>query len=166
MIALTRKTDYAVVALAELAQRAPATVSSRTLAKETGIALPVLSVVLNSLVRGDLVVSVRGSLGGYRLAKSAEAIRLVDIIEAVDGPPRLTQCCSMEVHAEAEDEPCDLEGSCRIMGPMQRVHRGLREFMSQISLSQIAFEFVPMRIELSNSARRGGAAGSMGEIVV
>jgi len=155
LLALTRKTDYALVALAELARSFPTTLSARQLAKVTGIGFPVLSGVLNLLVRSELVVSIRGAMGGYQLGRSAEAIRLVDIIKAIDGPPRLTQCCSQATHTADDSESCDLEGSCRIMGPMQRVHRCFTEFMSQIALSQIAFDLVPVQVEPS-APREGG----------
>ena len=150
MLALTRKADYALVALSELARHAPATLSARTLAEQTGIPLPVLSGVLNQLVHHELVTSVRGVQGGYRLARSANAISLVDVIEAIGGSTRLTQCCSSSPSHE-HNEPCTLEAKCRIMGPMRRVHQGLLEFMSKIVLAQIAFDLVPVRVETRKS---------------
>lgn len=148
MLALTRKADYALVALSELARHAPETMSARKLADATSIPLPVLASVLHQLVNHELVNSLRGVQGGYRLARSANAISLVDVIEAIDGPPRLTQCCSS--HADAK-EPCTLEPRCRITAPMQRVHQGLLEFMSKIVLAQIAFDMVPVRVETRKS---------------
>ena len=44
------------------------------------------------LRRGDLVKSVRGPGGGYRLARSAEEIRIADVIMAVDEPIKATRC--------------------------------------------------------------------------
>lgn len=152
MLALTRKADYALVALSELARLAPETISARKLADATSIPLPVLSGVLHQLVHHELVISVRGVQGGYRLARSANAISLVDVIEAIDGVPRLTQCCSSSPSHE-HSETCTLESKCRITGPMQRVHQGLMEFMSKIVLAQIAFDMVPMHVE----ARKSGA---------
>lgn len=146
MLALTRKADYALVALSELARHAPDTLCARKLADLTTIPLPVLSGVLNQLVHHELVISVRGVQGGYRLARSANSISLVDVIEAIDGPARLTQCCSNSASHEHSD-PCTLETRCRITGPMQRVHQGLLEFMSKIVLAQIAFDMVPVRLE-------------------
>ena len=150
LLALTRKADYALVALSELARHAPGTISARKLSEVTSIPLPVLSGVLNQLVRHDLVTSARGVQGGYRLARSANAICLVDVIEAIDGSTRLTQCCSLSPSHE-HNEPCTLEAKCRITGPMQRVHQGLLEFMSKIVLAQIAFDMVPVRLETRKS---------------
>lgn len=146
LLALTRKTDYALVALSELARHAPDTVCARKLSDLTSIPLPVLSTVLNQLVHHNLVVSIRGVQGGYRLARSADSINLVDVVHAIDGVPRLTQCCSGENEHHGED-PCKLEPKCRINGPMQRVHRGLQEFMSRIVLAHIAFDMVPVNLD-------------------
>lgn len=146
MLALTRKADYALVALSELARHAPETLCARKLADLTSIPLPVLSGVLNQLVHHGLVLSLRGVQGGYRLARSADAISLVDVIHAIDGVPRLTQCCSGSLDHSGSD-PCKLEPGCRITGPMQRVHQGLQEFMSRIVLAQIAFDMVTVNVE-------------------
>jgi len=59
-----------------------------------------------------------------------------------------------------------LESNCRIMAPMQRVHRGLKEFMSRIVLSQIAFDYVPVRIESSAAVGNGGSAEATGGMMV
>jgi len=150
LLALTRKADYALVALSELARHTPETLCARKLADITDIPLPVLSGVLSQLAHHGLVASVRGVQGGYRLAKPADAINLVDIVEAVDGVPKLTQCCASFEESE-DSESCNLEHQCRITGPMQKVHRGLLEFMSKIVLAQIAFDFVPVRVESQKS---------------
>jgi len=151
LLALTRKADYALVALSELARRAPGTMCARMLADVTSIPLPVLSGVLHQLVHHELVISVRGVQGGYRLARSANSISLVDVIEAIDGSPRLTQCCSSSLVHDRNNDTCTLESKCRITGSMQRVHQGLMEFMSKIVLAQIAFDMVPVQVESRKS---------------
>jgi Rrf2 family protein len=47
-----------------------------------------LRMVLMALVRAHLVVSVKGPHGGYRLARPAEQISLLEVVEGVDGPVR------------------------------------------------------------------------------
>jgi Rrf2 family protein len=142
--------DYALVALAELARHSPGTMCARKLSEVTSIPLPVLSGVLNQLVRHELVTSVRGVQGGYRLGRSADSICLVDVVEAIEGSPRLTQCCSSS-HSHEQHDSCTLESKCRITGPMQRVHQSLLEFMSKIVLAQIAFDMVPVRLDIRKS---------------
>ena len=69
MIKITKMTDYAVVVLVALA--ATETLSSvSSLAQSTRLAEPTISKVLKALVRAEIVISVRGSNGGYSLASS------------------------------------------------------------------------------------------------
>lgn len=74
-----------MVALADLAL-APATelVSLGAISKRQDISLPYLEQLFVKLRRAGLVASVRGPGGGYKLAKSADAIRVSEILEAVD----------------------------------------------------------------------------------
>ena len=137
MLSLTRKADYAFVAMAELAQRSPERVSAREIAAAIGVSLPMLTNVLHQLHQFGLVIATKGSKGGYRLAKVPEDISLADMIDAMQGPFKLVTCCTSE---SGEGEPeCELEDFCRIKEPVRRVHRGLREYLSRVSLANLAF---------------------------
>src|SRR3954469_21248351 len=84
---VSAKADYAVRACAELAA-SPQGDPVRADDLAAGQQLPVafLERILGDLRRGDVVASVRGRSGGYRLARPAAQIPLADIIRAVDGP--------------------------------------------------------------------------------
>ena len=74
-----------MVALADLAFLPPTKLTSLTdVARRQNISLPYLEQLFVKLRRAELVVSVRGTNGGYRLARPAHEIRVVDILEAVD----------------------------------------------------------------------------------
>ena len=74
-----------MVALADLAFLPPTELTSLTdVARRQNISLPCLEQLFVKLRRAELVVSVRGTNGGYRLARPAHEIRVVDILEAVD----------------------------------------------------------------------------------
>ena len=82
---LSTKGRYAVVALADLALQAEgALVNLTEISKRQDISLAYLEQLFVKLRRADLVVSVRGPGGGYRLARPASEIRVVDILSAVD----------------------------------------------------------------------------------
>ncbi len=72
-----------MVALADLATTG-GLVSLTELSKRQDISLPYLEQLFVKLRRAELVRSVRGPGGGYELARSANAIRVVDVLEAVD----------------------------------------------------------------------------------
>ena len=74
-----------MVALADLAFLPPTELTSLTdVARRQNISLPYLEQLFVKLRRAELVISVRGTNGGYRLARPAHEIRVVDILEAVD----------------------------------------------------------------------------------
>ena len=76
---------YGLVALADLAfLEAGELASLADISRRQNISLPYLEQLFVKLRRGNLVVSVRGPNGGYRLARPAHDIRVVEILEAVD----------------------------------------------------------------------------------
>jgi Rrf2 family iron-sulfur cluster assembly transcriptional regulator len=84
-VKLSTKGRYAMVALADIAlQPEGDLVSLGDIAQRQSISLPYLEQLFVKLRRAELVHSVRGPGGGYRLARSASQIRVVDILTAVD----------------------------------------------------------------------------------
>ncbi|MDC0137107.1 Rrf2 family transcriptional regulator [Planktomarina temperata] len=82
---LSTKGRYGMVALADLAfLEAGELASLADISRRQNISLPYLEQLFVKLRRGNLVVSVRGPNGGYRLARPAHDIRVVEILEAVD----------------------------------------------------------------------------------
>src|SRR5262249_41668527 len=81
--------------------------ASHIIADATGIARPTMLKMLEPLVKACVLDSMKGPNGGYRLARPAEAISLLEIIEAMDGPitnharmqttPALAACVSVAV---------------------------------------------------------------------
>ena len=147
MLTLTRKADYALVAMADLAHRAPGRVSAREMARSIRVPLPVLTNILHQLLHKGLVTSTMGSKGGYSLARRPEQISLAEMIDAIEGPFRLTVCCSTE--CDSERERCELERECSIKEPVRRVHTSLRQFLSGVTLAQIAFHDVSGLVTLA-----------------
>jgi Rrf2 family iron-sulfur cluster assembly transcriptional regulator len=82
---LSTKGRYAMVALADIAlQPADKLVSLGDIAERQSLSLPYLEQLFVKLRRAKLVTSVRGPGGGYRLARPASDIRVVEVLGAVD----------------------------------------------------------------------------------
>ncbi|GFE66615.1 Rrf2 family transcriptional regulator [Litoreibacter roseus] len=82
---LSTKGRYAMVALTDLAQSSEGgLVSLSEISRRQDLSLPYLEQLFVKLRRAGIVTSVRGPGGGYKLAKSPEAIRVSEILEAVD----------------------------------------------------------------------------------
>lgn len=86
---LTRASMYALHAVVFMAaQKANRPIASHTIAKARKIPERFLLKVLKPLVSVQILTSIKGPNGGYRMAKPAGKVTLLQIIEAVDGPVR------------------------------------------------------------------------------
>jgi Rrf2 family protein len=85
-VQISARSDYAIRALAELAAVGAGPVKSEWLARSQHIPAKFLENILSELRHAGLLLSQRGSDGGYWLARPAAEITLADIIRAVDGP--------------------------------------------------------------------------------
>ena len=86
---LTHASTYALHAVAYMAQQKhEGPVASHKIAEQRGIPERFLLKVLKPLVSARVLLSVKGPHGGYRLARPATDITMLEIVEAVDGPIR------------------------------------------------------------------------------
>jgi FeS assembly SUF system regulator len=132
MIRLTKMTDYAIVLMAEIAgQRDEDTLNARDLASASGVPLPMVSKTLKALAKGGLLVSHRGTKGGYELSKAPESITVVDIIEALEGPISLTECVG------SDGVPCMIQSGCRTRHNWARISHEIRNALQNITLLEM-----------------------------
>lgn len=136
MIALTRKADYALIALSHLARSPEQVFSSREIAARYGAPQSTLTNIMKRLTRAGILVSERGARGGYGLARPAERISLYNVIEAVDGPPSLVQCVSGT--DLSEPGRCEIAETCPIQRPVRRIHERLVGWLREVTLADIA----------------------------
>jgi len=154
MLSVTRKTDYALVAMTYLASREGVRVSAREIAEQLSLPVPALMNILSQLVHTGLIQSTRGPNGGYTLAMSPEKISLAALIEAVEGPVRLTLCCPPAAAEDVDGRECELQRSCRIREPILKVHEALRGFLGLITLDQLVSNEISSQVhEMGRGAR-------------
>ena len=90
---LTSKGRYAVMALVDLARFDTINpVSLRDISLRQGISLDYLEQIFSKLRKKEIVLSVRGTQGGYVLKKKAKEIKLTNILDAVDEKVKTVQC--------------------------------------------------------------------------
>jgi len=104
---LTTKGRYAVQAMADIAAAgADQLVSLPEVAVRQGISAGYLEQLFAKLRRAELVESARGVAGGYRLARAADAIRVSEIVEAVDEEIQTTACGGKPVGCQGAGARC------------------------------------------------------------
>jgi Rrf2 family protein len=117
---LTRASSYALHAVAFMAvQKHDRPVASHNIAQARGIPERFLLKVLKPLVSARVLISIKGPNGGYRLARPASDITMLEILEAVDGPIR-GQAPFSEEHANPLNNK--LESICRSSADLVRKH--------------------------------------------
>ena len=132
MLRLSKKADYALMAVKHLAIRADgASASAREIAEAYDIPLELLAKVLQRLVRARLLVSVQGTRGGYRLARPAKLIPVGEVIEGVDGPLTVTACST-------DDHNCDQYSKCSIRDPLWKIRGRILETLNTVSVAELA----------------------------
>ncbi len=136
MLTLTRKTEYAMIAVCHLAHTGSRVVSAREIADEHNVPLPLLMNVLKRLNRTGQVTSVRGARGGYVLNQRPESITLAGLIEAVEGPVHLVRC----VNTGKDGRRCERSGQCFIRRSVVKVHERLRKFLMGVTMADLAFD--------------------------
>ena len=153
MLRLSKKADYALMAMKHLATHTDAaSTSARAIAGEYNIPLELLAKVLQRLARRGLLASHQGTRGGYTLSKAATSISVADIIQAIDGPFTVTACST-------EDEQCEQFTKCNVRDPLWRIKDRILSALATCSLAEIStdepyIEPAAMPVSLTRSANR------------
>jgi FeS assembly SUF system regulator len=142
MLRMSKLTDYATVVMTYLARHSGRIHAANEIAAEVHLASPTVTKVLKMLAREGLLMSQRGTKGGYSLAREATRISIAEIIQAMEGPIGLTECGS-------SPGLCTQESSCSIRGNWQIINEAVLQALGTVSLAQLAVPPQPVRLNLS-----------------
>ena len=148
MLSLSKRIDYALIALTYLAEEdgraAPAQI-----AEANDLPQPLLMNLMKELHQHGLVRSTRGARGGYQLSIDPDRVSLYDLVLVIEGPIRLVECVSMDgptpsesdasflglIHQDGDE--CRLSGHCTVRGPISALHHRLVKLLGDLRLSEI-----------------------------
>jgi len=134
VLRISRRIDYGLRAMLLLSSLPPrTTVSRRELALRIDVPEPFLAKILKTLVDRGLVRSARGSRGGYALARPADAVSFLDVIEAVEGPVAINACLD-------GDGSCGRAPSCTMLPVWRAGQERMLDVFRQVKLSKLALE--------------------------
>ena len=106
----SRPCEYAIRALTHMAASPAEITSAQEIAEAEDVPLPVLSKVLQELVRKGLLASRRGPGGGFQLSRRPELITLRDIVAAIDGLDHFMDCVA-GLKVCSDEAPCPLHNT-------------------------------------------------------
>ncbi|MBS3649133.1 Rrf2 family transcriptional regulator [Pseudaminobacter sp. 19-2017] len=119
-----------------------ATLPAAALAEQFGLSSSYLLKHLNALVAAGICESVPGPAGGYRLARAAEEISLLDIMLAVEGPQPAFRCGEIRQRGPNKLPASAYVKPCGINFAMLRAERAYRAALAAERLSDIVTEFL------------------------
>ena len=129
---LSLRADYAVRAMLALAVMDHASaVSARRIAERMDIPARFLPHVLTDLVRGGLVSGTTGRSGGYRLARTADRISLLEIVDAVEEHGDPARCV-------LRGGPCGRDGRCAVHEAVSAASEAMRRELGNAHLADLA----------------------------
>jgi Rrf2 family protein len=135
MLRLSKKADYALIAMKHLAQKTPGaqSTSAREIAEHYDIPIELMAKVLQRLVRMGLLISTQGTRGGYTLSRPSRLISVADVIQAIDGPLTVTACTTA-------NNACEQYSKCSIRDSLWKIRERIAAALGTVTLSEMAAE--------------------------
>ena len=146
MLRLSKKADYALMAVRHLALKAgPSSASAREIAEQYDIPIELMAKVLQRLVRAGLLISTQGTRGGYTLSRPSVAISLADVIQAIDGPFTITACSSEKID-------CEQYSKCSIRDPLWQIRERIAATLGTVTIAEMAAESDAAQVPVAHAA--------------
>jgi len=133
MLCLTKKTEYALIALASLGQRTGEVASARDIALEHDLPPALLMNILKALQQRNVLCSTRGARGGYTLGSGVEALSLYDLILVLEGRVQTTGCEDHDEH----DESLPPVAIRAIEAPVRALQFRLTRFLKDVRVTDL-----------------------------
>lgn len=105
MLSFSQTTGYAILALGCIESGEGRRVQSEEIQACSGVPMPYLRKILHSLGKAGLVETKRGQQGGFLLARPADQMTLMDVVEAVEGSDGLPDCL-LRLPGCSDENPC------------------------------------------------------------
>ena len=130
MLQITRKADYAVRLMVEVAAHSGGTIATAEIAQRQDIPYQFLRKVAQELVASGLLNSERGGHGGLALGRAPESISVLDVLRALDLPP-INNCT-------LDPDDCGRREGCAAFGVWFEAQAAIDRVLGEATLSRLA----------------------------
>ena len=136
MLRINKKVEYALMSLKEMTcKNAGELTSAREICDRFKIPFDTTAKVMQAMNSAGILCSVKGTKGGYLLARSLESISYMDLVRLIEGKETDHFC-------ENSKGQCELMGLCNISTPIEELNRKLNQFLENLTLHDL-FEMEP-----------------------
>ena len=126
---ITTKGKHAVRVMIDIARSESEYVSISEIAQRQDISVKYLEQIISLLVKANLVESMRGATGGYKLAKSTSRCSIKEILDATGDNPKLVSCL--------DGEPCPRQNKCESVVVWQELTNIINDYLEKVSLQDL-----------------------------
>ena len=129
---IRRNTDYALRAAVELVSSfGGESVATKQIAERCAVPYQLACKLLQRLHKADIVKSEMGPAGGFTLSREPSKITVRQVVEAVQGPVRLSRCLFSKSF-------CGMSRCCPINPELGRLQKNINTFLNSLTLKQLS----------------------------
>ena len=129
MLKLTRKLEYALIALRHMQDKRNTFISTKEIAGMYLIPQELLAKILQQMAKLNYIKAARGPQGGYRIRKGLTEISLTQFIEDMEGPIGIVDC---NINSD-----CVQLDNCNIRMPLKQINKNIRAIFNGIRVGDI-----------------------------
>ena len=130
MLKITRKVEYALIALRHLQSKDTEDLTSaKEIAIHYGIPKQLLAKILQQMSKENIIEAVQGPAGGYRILANLDKISLKDFFEKLEGPLGMMDCFF--------ESDCIQINTCNIRVQIQRINDNMGDMFSKMTLMEV-----------------------------
>ena len=129
MLKLTRKLEYALIALRHMQDKGDTFISAKEIAETYLIPKELLSKTLQQMARLNYIKAAQGPRGGYRIRKGLTEISMTQFIEDLEGPIGIVDC---NINSD-----CIQLDNCNIRMPLKQINSNIRAIFNEIRVGDI-----------------------------
>ena len=130
MIRISKKVEYALMALKFISNSDHKLVSAREISETKNIPYDLLSKILQKLKNENILASNQGMNGGYFLTKRPDEIPLFNLMSVIDGDISIAECLNIKSGKDC----CMLDG-CTIKSPVSKLQKEIEELFKRKTIS-------------------------------
>ena len=129
MLKLTRKLEYALIALHHMQDKGDSLSSAKEISDMYLIPHELLAKTLQQMARLNYIQATQGPLGGYRIRKGLTEISMTQFMEDLEGPIGIVDC---NINSD-----CIQLDNCNIRMPLKQINSNIRAIFNEIQVGDI-----------------------------
>ncbi len=131
MLKITKKVEYALIALKHMSHKEGETLTSaRELCEAYSMPFDTMAKVLQAMNQAGWLTSLKGIKGGYTLSSDLTQISFMQLTRAIEGQEAADVCMGNK-------GMCELHGTCNIVTPVTQLHKHVTSFLENLNIDQL-----------------------------